>query len=165
MSPIRVRPGQGPRFWRSHVGAFIIVNAPKPLSPFGALHHVGIAVHDLDASAENIRALLNGRTIDEGVDALLGARWLWIEAAGSPIIEVVTSTGEGPIADYLSRHGPGLHHLSFQPASFDASLEHTKECGFSIVGENRDHTGYEEFFVSPELTGGALFHSFRRLAT
>lgn len=127
---------------------------------FGSLHHIGIVVHDLDATSGNIEALLQGRIIDEGFDEPLGARWRWVAAPGSPIIELVTATGEGPIADYLSRRGPGLHHLSFWPASLDASLSHVRRCGFGILGENRDHSGHEEFFVRPEWTGSALFHSF-----
>ena len=33
----------------------------------------------------------------------------------------------------------------------------------TVIGENHDHDGYEELFVDPRETGGALFHSFRKL--
>jgi methylmalonyl-CoA/ethylmalonyl-CoA epimerase len=141
------------------------MSEPAAPGPFGALHHIGILVEDLDAASTNIQALLDGELVEGGVDEQLSARWQFIAVAGSPLIEVLTPAGDGPIADYFSKHGPGVHHLSFEPASLDASLEHTRRCGLDIVGENRDHSGHEEFFVQPKLTGGALFHSFRALTT
>jgi methylmalonyl-CoA/ethylmalonyl-CoA epimerase len=131
------------------------------LSQFGRLHHVGIVVRELETASTNIQALVEGWVSDGGHDEPLGARWLWIESPGNPIIEVVTAVGDGPIADYLARHGEGLHHLSFATESLDAALDHVRRCGFSVIGEDRDHSGYEEFFVPPALTGRALFHSFR----
>ena len=131
--------------------------------PFGALHHIGIAVDDLDSTCENIRALLSGQVIQEGADEQLGARFVWIASPGNPIVELVTATGDGPIAAHLSREGQGLHHVSFWPDSLDDSLAHARRCAFGILGEEHDHGGYEEFFVHPASTGGALFHSFRAL--
>jgi methylmalonyl-CoA/ethylmalonyl-CoA epimerase len=136
-----------------------------PSVPFGRLHHIGIVVKELEPTRSTIRELLQGCVVDEGEDQPLGARWLWIESPGNPIIELVTASGDGPIADYLARHGEGLHHVSFQTGSLDESLAHVHRCGFGVVGENRDHSGYEEFFVAPAVTGRALFHSFRPLDT
>jgi methylmalonyl-CoA/ethylmalonyl-CoA epimerase len=133
------------------------------LTPFGTLHHVGIVVADMEPASTNLEALLEGRVVDEGHDEPLGARWRWIVSPGNPVVELVTATGDGPIADYLAKRGEGLHHLSFLPASLDAALEHTHRCGLGVIGENRDHSGYEEFFVTPALTGRALLHAFRPL--
>ncbi len=132
--------------------------------PFGALHHVGIIVEDLDAVCDRLTTLLNGHVADEGVDDPLGARWLWIESVGSPIVELVAPIGNGPIAEYFARRGEGLHHLSFLSASLEDSLAHVHRCGLGAIGENRNHSGYEEFFVDPSATGRALFHCFRALA-
>ena len=140
------------------------MNEPASAGPFGALHHIGIAVDDLASTSERIQILVSGHVIEEGEDERLGARFVWIASPGNPIIELVTATGDGPIAAHLSRHGQGLHHLSFWPNSLDAALGHTRRSGFRILGEDHDHAGYEEFFIDPTSTGGALFHSFRALS-
>jgi Glyoxalase/Bleomycin resistance protein/Dioxygenase superfamily len=136
------------------------------VSPFGALHHIGIAVREFEPARGNICALLRGTVIDQGEDNdVLLAAWLFMEAPGSVPIELVMPTGDGPIARYLARHGEGIHHISFQTGSVDASHEHATACGFRIIGENRDHGGAEELFIHPRLTGGALLHSFRLRGT
>jgi len=132
------------------------------VGPFGALHHIGIAVYDFEPARENICALLGGTVIDQGEDQdVLAAAWLFIQAPGSVPIELVTPTGDGPIARYLAKRGEGIHHISFHADSLDASHEHASVCGLRIIGENRDHGGAEELFIHPRLMGGALLHSFR----
>jgi hypothetical protein len=133
-------------------------------SPFGALHHVGIVVPELNPSVANLCALLQGDVVERGRDDALGADWVWIESAASPIIEVVAPAGSGgPIAAHLERRGPGLHHVSFRATDLDDAMAHVRRCGFGVVGEDRAHSGYEEFFVHPDATGRALFHAFREL--
>ncbi len=130
---------------------------------FGYFHHIGIAVPDIAEPAASICALLDGRVIDSGGDDKLAVSWVWIKALGSPIIELLMPTDDaGPIARHIRERGPGLHHLSFRPRSLDDALSHVRKCSLPIIGENRDHDGHAEFFVHPECTGGALFHTFNK---
>ena len=133
-------------------------------SPFGTLHHVGLVVPELQPTVDNLCALLRGRVVDEGQDEPLAAAWTWIESEANPIMEVVAPIDAGgPIATYLARHGPGLHHVSFRPERLDDALAHVRDCGFGVIGEDRSHSGFEEFFVAPAATGHALLHAFREL--
>lgn len=133
------------------------------MSPFGQLHHIGIAVAELEPATRNLTKLLAGEVTEHGSDASFGATWVWIESSGNPVIELLAPVGDGPIADWVTRRGEGLHHVSFLTDALDESLGHADRCGLAVIGENRDHGGYEEFFVAPSLTGRALFHSFREL--
>lgn len=136
-----------------------------PAAAFGALHHIGIAVPNRDETVGRICALLGGTAVDSGYDNDLAVLWTWIASGGNPIVEIVAPDGSrGPVARYLEQRGPGLHHVSFRPVSLDDALDHVRACSLHVIGENRSHAGYEEFFVSPEETGGALFHSFRELS-
>jgi methylmalonyl-CoA/ethylmalonyl-CoA epimerase len=131
---------------------------------FGALHHIGIVVRSTDAASENVCALLGGEVVAHGRDEELSVSWVWIASKDNPIFEVLApSANRGPIARHLETHGPGLHHVSFQPTTLDGALAHVRRCCLEVIGENRSHGGYEEFFVDPKATGGALFHSFREL--
>lgn len=108
--------------------------------------------------------LLSGEVTRTGHDEELAADFVWIESADCPMIEVLVPTGHGgPIEKHLEKKGPGLHHLSFEAESLDAALRHASACGCQMIGENREHSGYEEFLVDPKATGGALLHVFREL--
>jgi methylmalonyl-CoA/ethylmalonyl-CoA epimerase len=120
-------------------------------------------VREFEPARANITALLHGSVTSEGFDEKLAAQWIWIESPGNPIIELVAPTDDGPVASWIEKRGEGLHHLSFMPDSLDASLGHARDCGLHVIGEDRAHSGYEEFMVTPADTGNALFHSFRAL--
>jgi methylmalonyl-CoA/ethylmalonyl-CoA epimerase len=141
-----------------------MTGAPTTEAAFGRLHHVGVATPHLGVAAANLCQLLSGRITEEASDEDLAASMVWIESAGNPIIELVAPHRDaGPIAEFLARRGPGLHHLSFEPASLDRAIEHARCCDLPVIGENRSHGGFEEFFVHPGATAGALFHAFRAL--
>jgi methylmalonyl-CoA/ethylmalonyl-CoA epimerase len=131
------------------------------LTGFGQLHHIGIVVREFEPARSNILGLLQGSVIDQGTDERLAAQWVWIDSRRNPIVELVAPAGDGPIAAWLERRGEGLHHLSFMPESLDGSMSHARDCGLQLMGEDRDHGGFEEFFIAPGETGHALFHSFR----
>lgn len=130
----------------------------------GALHHVGIVAPHLERATGQIAAVLGGETIDRGSDDELGVEWAWVESSENPIFEILTPLDKvGPVARYLDRHGPGLHHVSFQPDSLDRAIAHAQHRCLAVIGEDRAASGYEQFFIDPEMTSGALFHSFRAL--
>jgi catechol 2,3-dioxygenase-like lactoylglutathione lyase family enzyme len=132
--------------------------------PFGELHHVGILVSRLAEAERAICALLGGSVVERGEDQPLGAAWLWIASPANPIIELLAPLDDdGQVAQDLRRRGQGLHHLSFQPADLSDAKTHAERCGLSVIGEDPDHSGYEELFIHPSMTGGALFHAFRTL--
>jgi Glyoxalase/Bleomycin resistance protein/Dioxygenase superfamily len=132
--------------------------------PFGGLHHIGIATWRPGPAEERICALVGGRVVAAGTDDVVAISWSWIEAPGCPILELVSPTGDdGPVARFLRRHGPGLHHLSFRPASVEAARSHVRNCSLGVIGEHVEANGYEQLFVDPGQTAGALFHAFREL--
>jgi hypothetical protein len=128
------------------------------------MHHIGIATWRAEPAVQQICALVGGRVVASGADDLVAIEWTWIEAPGSPILEVLSPTDrEGPVAQYLDRHGPGLHHLSFRPATVEGARSHVRDCALDVIGEHVHQDGYEQLFVDPKQTAGALFHAFREI--
>lgn len=132
--------------------------------PFGAFDHIGIAVRDLEDAAVTITRMLGGTVSSRGEDEQLAIDWLFIEAPLTPMIELVAPRGTtGAIARFIKDRGPGIHHLSFKTPDLNDSLRHAAEQDLTSIGLDRRHGGYEEFFIHPRMTGGALFHCFRAL--
>ena len=137
-----------------------------PPFPAVRLHHVGIAVGDGDRAAALWRALLGLREtgryrVDEfGVVAafLSPIADAGAEDPGGLLELVQPLSGEGAVARFLDRRGPGLHHVCFEVADLGASLRALAERGVRLVDEKPrlGAGGHRVAFVHPASAGGVL---------
>lgn len=124
-----------------------------------ALDHVGIVVPDLDSALERFHAVLGGVVVRFDDDEPLDCRWGRVEVAGSPPIEFVAPRGaRSPYRAFLDRRGEGLHHVSFRIGDLDRERERVEALGLEVIGFDRDHAGWQELFIHPRHTSGALVH-------
>lgn len=122
------------------------------------VHHVGIAVDDLDVAVQRyvelFGAVLEHRESvgDQGVEAAS-------LRVGTGRIELLAPLGpETPVGRFLASRGPGLHHVAFAVEDLPAELERLRSQGATLVDERprRGLFGLEVAFVHPEATGGVL---------
>jgi len=128
------------------------------------LGHVGVLVEDSAAVAATLESRLGLVELRGGIDAKVAAEWRWLRGNSGAALELLNARGSRPLRDYLDKHGPGLHHVSFEPDDFDRCLRHVESSGARILGLDRHHDGWEEFFLDPDETGGALLQVTRELA-
>jgi methylmalonyl-CoA/ethylmalonyl-CoA epimerase len=124
----------------------------------GGIHHVGIAVDDLDAAIVRWTALLGAtlehreRVADQGVEAAS-------LRVGDSRIELLAALGaDTPVGKFLLKRGPGVHHVAFETADVEADLARLKADGVELIDETprRGMFGLQVAFVHPEATGGVL---------
>jgi methylmalonyl-CoA/ethylmalonyl-CoA epimerase len=122
------------------------------------VHHVGIAVSNLDASIECYRSLV-GATVehretveDQGVEAAS------LQVGTSRIELLCPLRPDTPVGKFLAKRGPGLHHVAFEVADLPAELERLRADGVQLIDETprRGLFGHQVAFVHPEATGGVL---------
>ena len=122
------------------------------------LHHVGIAVEDLEAATERYRRTLGiepshrERIEDQGVDEVLFD-------VGDSSIQLLGSLGpDTPVGSFLGRRGPGLHHVAYAVNDVAASLERLREEGVRLVDPvpRRGSRGTTIAFVHPAGMDGVL---------
>ena len=122
------------------------------------LHHIGIAVDDLDAAIERYTSLFGaavehrGRVEDQGVEAAS-------LRVGSSRVELLAALGpDTPVGRFLAKRGPGMHHVAFEVADVAAELERLKAEGVELIDEvpRQGMFGLQVAFVHPEATGGVL---------
>ncbi|MFQ5506317.1 MAG: methylmalonyl-CoA epimerase [Planctomycetota bacterium] len=78
------------------------------------LHHIGIAVEDLE---EAVRLYRDRLGLDfAGIEEVPGERVrVAVLMAGGTRIELLQATGDdSAIRKFIARRGPGIHHLAFQ---------------------------------------------------
>jgi methylmalonyl-CoA/ethylmalonyl-CoA epimerase len=122
------------------------------------LHHIGIAVDDLDA-AILVYSDLFGATLehrerveDQGVEAAS-------LRVGDSRIELLQPLGpETPVGRFLAKRGPGMHHMAFEVEDLTAELARLKAHDVLLIDERprRGMFGLQVAFVHPEATGGVL---------
>jgi methylmalonyl-CoA/ethylmalonyl-CoA epimerase len=128
-----------------------------PASRRGArIAHIGIAVRALDEILPFYRDVLGMPEVP--LDDADGAHIAGL-AAGDALVELLEPHApDSPIAKFVSKRGPGIHHVCFVVDDLDASLERCREAGIRLIDETPrvGAEGKRIAFLHPSATGGVL---------
>ncbi len=128
--------------------------APAPQMP--SIDHLGIAVQSLEDSIafyESLGLAVADREIVTGEKVEVA-----ILPAGGSRIELLAPTGaDSPVAKFLEKRGPGLHHVALRVPDLNAAVSRLKANGARVLHEPRTGAGGHIYvFVHPASTGGVL---------
>jgi methylmalonyl-CoA/ethylmalonyl-CoA epimerase len=99
------------------------------------VHHVGIAVQDLEAALRFYRDVLGLPLHKQAVVEEQGVRAALL-AIGQSEIELLEPTGpDTPVGRFIARRGEGLHHICFQTDDVAQELEGLKAKGVELVDQ------------------------------
>jgi methylmalonyl-CoA/ethylmalonyl-CoA epimerase len=118
--------------------------------------HVGIAVADLEAMLPFYRDVLGMPEVP--LDDADGARIAGL-AAGESLVELLQPGESGsPIAKFLARRGPGIHHICFAVDDLDATLARCRASGIELIDQvpRLGAEGKRIAFLHPRATAGVL---------
>ena len=122
------------------------------------IHHLGVAVEDLDSALSTYERLFGARlehreTVDDqGVEAAS-------LRIGSDRVELLAALGDDtPVGRFLAKRGPGMHHVAYEVDDVGVALEELNAEGAELIDESprRGLFGLEVAFVHPDATGGVL---------
>lgn len=122
------------------------------------VHHVALAVEDLDEAVDVYRRLfdaeveLEARMEEQGVDAV----YLRV---GDGRVELVTPLGpDTPVGRFLAKRGPGMHHVAFEVDDIDDAVVELARRGATVIegGPRPGMGGKRVAFVHPDSLDGVL---------
>ncbi len=118
--------------------------------------HVGIAVPDLDAALAFYRDVLG--LAPHPPEQSDGAMIVSLPFGDSDVELLAPLTAEGPIAKFLDRRGPGIHHVCYRVPDLDAALRACRTAGYRLIDEvpRTGAGGRRIAFVHPKATAGIL---------
>jgi methylmalonyl-CoA/ethylmalonyl-CoA epimerase len=122
------------------------------------LDHVGIAVADLQQALAFYRDAL-GLEIDEPEDIATQRVRAHFIPAGESALELIEPTGDdSPIAKYVARRGPGLHHITLRVDDIRAALAQLKAKGVRLIDEEPKEGAHGSLvaFIHPSSAHGVL---------
>jgi methylmalonyl-CoA epimerase len=122
------------------------------------IDHVAIAVPDLEAAiayyAEVFGATVDHREVVEsdGVEEAL------LKVADSYIQLLTPVREDSPVAKYLEKKGPGLHHVGYRVADCAVALQSVKDHGGQVIDQapRPGSRGTTVAFVHPKGAFGTL---------
>ena len=125
---------------------------------FARVDHIGVAVEDLDAAIalheEAYGMAVSHREVveEQGVEAVL------LDVGENHVELLRPLNGETPVGRFLSKRGPGLHHVAYQVADVQATLDTLRDRGLRLIDETprTGIRGSRVAFLHPASSGGVL---------
>ena len=123
-----------------------------------ALDHIAIAVPDLEKSIKRFMEDfdLNLKGTEEVVSAKTSTAFFPVPASTIELVHPLN--GEGPIAGFLEKRGPGLHHLCFRSNDIEADVERLRAKGYEFLSEAPSVGAHNSkvIFIHPKSCDGVL---------
>jgi methylmalonyl-CoA epimerase len=121
------------------------------------IDHIGIAVSDIEAALRIYREAL-GLPL-ESIERITSQRITTHHLrTGESHIELLHPTDPtSPVARFLEKKGPGIHHIAFAVEDFDAERQRLVAAGLEPIGEPSVGAGGKLIqFFHPRTTQGVL---------
>jgi methylmalonyl-CoA epimerase len=95
---------------------------------------------------------------EEPLDDADGARISGVAAGGSLVELLEAASPDSPIARYMAKRGPGIHHICFAVDDLDGTLDRCRAAGVRLIDEvpRIGAEGKRIAFLHPSSTGGIL---------
>jgi methylmalonyl-CoA/ethylmalonyl-CoA epimerase len=118
--------------------------------------HVGVAVTDLDAALAFYRDVLGLEP--HPAEQADGATIVSLPFGEAEVELLAPVRTDSPIAKFLERRGPGIHHICYRVPDLDAALASCRAAGYRLVDEipRTGAGGRRIAFVHPNATAGIL---------
>jgi methylmalonyl-CoA/ethylmalonyl-CoA epimerase len=118
--------------------------------------HVGIAVPRIADALPFYRDVLG---LEPGAPEASDGAAIVSLALGDVHVELLEPRDpEGPIAKFLAKRGPGIHHICYRVPDLDAALARCRAAGYRLVDETprQGVSGRRIAFLHPKATAGIL---------
>ena len=122
------------------------------------IHHLGMAVEDLDEAVNTYERIFGARlehreaVPDQGVEAAS-------LRVGEGRVELLASLGEEtPVGKFLTKRGPGMHHVAYEVADVQAAIDELAGQGVELIDDKprQGLFGLEVAFLHPDAVHGVL---------
>jgi LAO/AO transport system kinase len=132
---------------------------PRPSGsdhPGASIDHLGIAVQSLEESIRFYESL--GLAVAHRESVATERVEVAMLPVGESRIELLqASSPDSPVAKFLEKRGPGLHHVALRVPDLNAAVAGLKARGARLLNEPRAGAGGHIYvFVHPASTGGVL---------
>jgi len=122
------------------------------------INHIGIAVKSLDDAIPFYRGSLG--MAFTGIEEVTGQKVrVAMLQIGESMIELLEPTSEdSPVAKFIEKYGPGIHHIAYEVADIEAAITTLLADGARMIDEKPRHGAHNTriAFIHPKSSNGVL---------
>ncbi len=122
------------------------------------IHHVGIAVTDLDESIRIYQSALGAELVHRATNEKEGLEAAFLKVGDGEVELMAALREDSPVGKFMAKRGPGLHHVAYAVADIDKALAGARDSGLELIdSEPRiGMHGTRIAFLHPKSVGGVL---------
>ena len=126
------------------------------------IHHIALAVQDLDATLEFYRDALGAELTERREVPTEGVEIAFLPMGETELELLSPLDEESGMARFLQKRGEGIHHLCLKVLDIEAKIAQLEENGAHMATEIRSHPdGTRYAFVHPKSTHGVLMELYQ----
>lgn len=127
------------------------------------INHVAMVVDDMDKALSFWRDALGIELHGLRDVPAEKSQVAFLPLSGSEVELVQPTTDDSGIAKYLTRRGPGMHHLCLEVDDIEGMLSQLKARGVRLINEEPRTAadGKKYAFIHPESTSGVLVELYQ----
>ena len=122
------------------------------------IHHVGVAVTDLEESIQLYSAALGATLVHRASNEKEGLEAAFLRVGDGELELMAALREDSPVGKFVARRGPGLHHVAYGVTDIVKALEEARAAGLELIDPEprMGMHGARIAFVHPRSLGGVL---------
>jgi methylmalonyl-CoA epimerase len=122
------------------------------------IHHVGMAVSDLDQALETYTRLFGAELEHRGFLEEQGVEAVAVLVGGGRVELLAPLAEDTPVGRFLAKRGEGVHHVAYEVEDVGTALGELTSEGAELIDDEprRGLFGLEVAFVHPDAVHGVL---------
>ena len=122
------------------------------------IEHLGIAVANIEESLKMYETLLGTNCYKTESVESEGVKTAFLQVGESKIELLEATNPSSPIAKFLEKKGPGIHHIAFDVENIEAEIARLNAQGFELIHTTPKDGADNKLiaFLHPTSTGSIL---------
>jgi methylmalonyl-CoA/ethylmalonyl-CoA epimerase len=122
------------------------------------IHHLGVAVADLDEALETYSRLFAAEVEQRDTVAAQGVEAVAMRLGDGRVELLAALEEDTPVGRFLAKRGPGMHHVAYEVSDLGAALATLASQGAELIDDEPRPGlyGLQVAFVHPDAVHGVL---------
>src|SRR5512146_2668215 len=97
------------------------------------IHHLGLAVEDLDEAISTYQRLLGAELEERATQDAQGVEAASLRVGAGHVELLAALAPDAPVRRFLSRRGPGMHHVAYEVEDLPGELARLEGEGAELI--------------------------------